>query len=638
MKKTDSELQKLLKLIEQERKEDLQQYRFKMQSTSLIDRRKEGVCWYPVGLEKTRFDSGERLLVRVSRNPEHANSHLFQSGSLVSLFSNSGNNQETTTYVNGVINKIGKLDMIITINTNDFPDWLTDGKLGVQLLFDENTYKEITLAVETLIKTEKPNQIKLKNILLGEKDAEFEEKFEINFPFLNESQNKAVNLINQAQDLAIIHGPPGTGKTTTLIKAIIHSLKTEKQVLVSAPSNSAVDLLVEKLVEQKINVVRIGHPARVTENVLLNTLDAKITRHNNYRELKMLRKNADEYFKMAKKYKRNFGQSEREQRRAMFSEAHKLSDEARHLEFYITNSIIANAQVIATTMVGANNHKIRNLEFKTAFIDEAAQGLEPATWIPVLKAERVIFAGDHHQLPPTIKSFEAARNGLETTLFEKAILRNNADVLLREQYRMNEKIMAFSNLIFYEGQLLANEKVANHTIFADDLPLEFIDTAGTGFSEQTDPETKSTFNKDEAYLLFKHLNTYLKTVAESGENIENMAIISPYKAQVQLLQQVFEQELETDAETKRKIAVNTIDSFQGQERDIIYISLVRSNEKSTIGFLSDIRRMNVAMTRAKKKLVVIGDSSTICKNEFYNKFFEYVNEIGAYRSAFEFLY
>ena len=636
----DRELEKLLSLIKEEKDEDLSQYRKKMISNSLIDRRKEGVCWYPVQLERTKFDVGERLLVRVSRNEEHESSHLFQSGKMVSLFSNSGANNEEKTYVTGVVNRVRRNEMMITINAEDFPVWLKDGKLGVQLLFDENTYKEMQKAINLLITSEDKNLIRLKNILLGNAEAEFTEKHPITLPQLNDSQNKALNLIESAQDVAIIHGPPGTGKTTTIIQSVIQTLKHENQILVTAPSNAAVDLLVEKLIENKINVIRIGHPARVTEAVLENTLDSKITHHSNYKELKMIRKQVEEYYKLAKKYKRNFGHAEREQRRELFAEARKQGDAAKQLEYYITNDIISKAQVIAATMTGANNHKIKDLKFKTVFIDEAAQALEPANWIPILKAERVIFAGDHWQLPPTIKSFEAARKGLENTLFEKAIQRNSADQMLQEQYRMNEKIMGFSNQIFYKNELIANKKVANWKIFENDIPIEFIDTAGCGYTEQVDNETKSTFNKDEAYLLYKHFNQYVQSADDIKdiENIKDIAIISPYKAQINFLQETYKDEILVPDDFMKKITVNTIDSFQGQERDLIYISLVRSNDKGKIGFLSDIRRMNVAMTRARKKLVVIGDSSTICRHKFYNQFFDYVNKIGAYRSAFEFIY
>lgn len=639
-KKIRLEIENLINQLHTEKQEDLYLYKLKMQDTSLVERRLEGVCWYPVQLEKTNYDAGERLLVKVSRNSEHNNSHLFQSGKLVSLFSNSNNNTEAEDFVSGVVNKVTDNEMLITINSDEFPEWINDGKLGVQLLFDENSYKEMDRSLNYLLKTDNEQIINLTDVILGDSEAAFLNKFYIDHPRLNQSQNKAVNLILNAQSLGIVHGPPGTGKTTTLVHGIEYTLKEEKQVLVCAPSNTAVDLLVEKLSERDINVVRIGHPARVDDAVLKSTLDFKITHHENYKDVRMLKKKTEEFYKMAGKYRRNFTETERQQRREFYAEARKLKEETKYLTNYIISNVLSDAQVIASTMVGAGNVNIRGLKFKTVFLDETAQSLEPAAWIPILKAERVIMAGDHNQLPPTIKSYEAAKNGLEVTLFEKAIKRNSADVMLQMQYRMNKKIMSFSSDFFYNNQLIANENVENWKIFENDTPVEFVDTAGTGFEEKIDEETKSTYNPEEVNLLFKHFVEYIKNVEQNTNigSIQDIGIISPYRAQVKLMQHYFDEYLDINEDLKSKITVNTIDSFQGQEKDIIYISLVRSNEKGEIGFLSDIRRMNVAMTRARKKLVVIGDSGTICRNNFYNKFVDYINEIDAYKSAFEFLY
>ena len=630
----------LIDLMKLEKAADLAQYKSKMTNTSLIERRKSGVCWYPVMLEKTHFDTGERLLVKVSRSNEHKDSHMFQSGKLVSLFSNAGRNDEESESVNAVVNYVREHEMMITLNSNDFPDWMHDGKLGIQLLFDENSYLEMDKTLRYLRDTDNERINYLIQVLLGSSDASFDVKSPIKVQELNESQNQALNMVLQAKDLAIVHGPPGTGKTTTLVHAILEVLKSESQILVCAPSNAAVDLLVEKLSEKEVNVLRIGHPARVTEKILSSTLDARVARHESYKDLKFIRKQEEDYRKLARKYKRNFGPAERQQRNLLFSEAKKLKEEGDHLAFYISSDILAKSQVIASTLVGANNQILRGQKFKTVFIDEAAQALEPATWIPIVKSERVIFAGDHHQLPPTIKSYEAAKQGLEITLFEKAILRNNADIMLREQYRMHETIMNFSSNYFYNNQLIANSIVKNWKIFPDDLPLEFIDTAGTGFFEQVDAETLSSYNPEEAQLVLKHLSQYLSDIKynSSLNFVNDIGIISPYKAQTTLLQEAISNDDMFTDEIKGKMAINTVDSFQGQERDIIYISLVRSNENGEIGFLADTRRMNVAMTRARKKLVIFGDSATIGQHPFYNKLLDYVNEVGAYRSGFELLY
>jgi superfamily I DNA and/or RNA helicase len=637
-KEIDEELKKTLSLLRKEKDEEFAQYNAKLKGSSFNELRKQGLCWYPVKIERTEFNSGERLIVRISRPKEHQESYLFQSGKPVNLFSNASDMDEEDS-VNGVINQVTNQEMLITLNCYELPDWIHDGYLGVQLLFDEGSYREMEQAMTFLIESDEIHINELKSILLGKTNAKFETNgHSVNVTSLNKKQNEALNLIKQALDVAIIHGPPGTGKTTTLVEAILEVLKEEEQVLVCAPSNTAVDLLTEKLGNKLIDVLRIGNPARVTEEQLNKTLDARIVHHQYYKELKSIKRKADEFRTLARKYKRNFGPSEREQRRLLFEEAAKLKAEAQQLEFFIFNDIISKARVITSTLVGANNYVLKGKKFRTVFIDEAAQALEPASWIPIIKSERVIFAGDHYQLPPTIKSAEAARAGFNITLFEKAIKRNKADVMLMEQYRMNKQIMEFPSLIFYRDQLIANIGVANTKIFPEDLPVEFIDTAGTGFFEQVDEETTSTYNQEEVNLLIRHFNDYIYQLEAMTmiHDVRDIGIISPYKAQVSLLREALKNGLGT-GRISEILSINTVDSFQGQERDIVYISLVRSNEKGEIGFLSDIRRMNVAMTRARKKLVIIGDSSTICSHSFYDKLLDYVNEIGAYRSAFEFI-
>ncbi|MFT6747209.1 MAG: ATP-dependent RNA/DNA helicase IGHMBP2 [Glaciecola sp.] len=624
-------------LLQIEKEADLQQYKKRTAETSFKHRRVTGVCWYPVLLEKSKYDNGERLIVRVSRSKEHVQKDGFQSGKLVSLFCVRKGGGEQMDHVDGVVNQVKEQEMFITLNCDELPLWIHDGILGVQLLFDENAYKEMEYALRQVISGENKRLHALSEIILGSKDASFNSELVEENLSLNKRQNEALQHVLQAEDVAIVHGPPGTGKTTTIIESIKEVLKSESQVLVCAPSNAAVDLLVSKLSNSSISAIRIGHPARVTEEALSFTLDARITVHKDYKTLRQLKKKAEEYFVLSGKWKRNFGREERQQRTLLLAEARKLKKDASKLSSYITSSIIEESQVICSTLVGASNMKLKGLQFDTVFIDEAAQALEPAAWIPILKANRVVFAGDHQQLPPTVKSYEAGKGGLRTTLFEKAIQRNLENVMLNEQYRMNEQIMNFSSKQFYGSDLNANDKVAQWKIFPDDLPVEFIDTAGTGFEEQVDAESRSTFNKEEARLLLNHFQEYMLMMNEETKNKLSIGIITPYRAQVDCITQAIDDAGLSDG-LKKQIKVNTVDSFQGQERDVIYISLVRSNDKGEIGFLSDKRRMNVAMTRAKKKLVIIGDSATICRNEFYANLFDYVNGIGAYRSAFELLY
>lgn len=637
----NKELQKTATLLQKEKAEDLRQYKEAMSSSSYTERRQKGVCWYPVELLNSKFDSGDRFIIKLQRHKEHANQHLFQSGKLVSFFCNTNSKEQHDASVNGVVNYARDNEMAITLNADELPEWLHSGKLGVQLLFDENSYREMEYALKKITESDEDNHIRLKSTILGNREATFIATHPIVLPPLNNSQNTALNLVSSAQDIAIIHGPPGTGKTTTIVQSILHTLKHEAQVLVCAPSNAAVDLLAEKISNEGVSIIRIGHPARVTDEIVGSTLDAQTSKHSDYKILKSIRKKADECRATAGKYKRSFGQEEREQRRLLYAEARQLQKEADQLEFHIISDLISKAQVICTTMVGASRIELKGRTFGTVFIDEAAQSLEPACWIPLLKAQRAVFAGDHCQLPPTIKSNSAAKEGLNETLFEKAISRNsNSAAMLKEQYRMNSKIMEFSNRIFYNGELRANETVADWTIFEDDLPVEFIDTAGCGFEEQTNSETLSSFNPEEADICIKHLITYMENTENNDAlaSVQSIAVISPYKAQTVLINDKLLTVGTVNESVLSRISVNTVDSFQGQERDIIYISLVRSNENGKIGFLSDIRRMNVAMTRAKKKLVVIGDSATICQNSFYGSFVDYCNEIGAYRSAFELLY
>jgi superfamily I DNA and/or RNA helicase len=440
-----------------------------------------------------------------------------------------------------------------------------------------------------------------------------------------------------AEDVAFIHGPPGTGKTTTLVQCIRQVVLEEGQSLVCAPSNAAVDLLADKLQEQGLRVVRIGHPARVTEQTLSLTLDALISEHKNFGELKGLRKRMEQVKAMAHKFKRNFGYAEKAQRRELMQEARKLKGDADMLEFYIVNDVLQSSDVICCTLVGSSHPVMRGRKFKTVFIDEAAQALEPACWIPLLRSQRAIFAGDHHQLPPTIKSAQAAREGLASTLFEKGIERHPFSAsLLEVQYRMHEDIMKFSSTYFYKDKLIAHESVRAGLLRSDQQPVDFVDTAGAGYQEKQDEETLSRFNEDEARLLIRMVERLVEDIGEASwlEEKISLGIITPYRSQVDLLHKLAEASTVLQP-LHRLTTINTVDAFQGQERDVIAISFVRSNDKGEVGFLGDIRRTNVAMTRARKKLIMVGDSATLGNHEFYLQLIEYVQGKGFYRSAFE---
>ena len=631
------ELNRLANSLAIEKKEDQDLFEARNNQTSFRYKRKTGICWYPVILEKQQYDMGERLIVRVSRSKEHIQSDFFQSGKPVKLFCVNSSSGEEIHAVEGVVNQSRDQEMYLTLSCDDLPLWIHDGLLGVQLLFDEHSYKEMEYALSKVRAMEDERLKELIQVMYGGSPARFDQAKEVlPYSHLNASQSKAQDLCLSAKDVALIHGPPGTGKTTTLLATVMNLLRHETQILVCAPSNAAVDLLVERLAGEGVSTIRIGHPARVTEEVLASTLDAKIAQHRDFKLIKDLRKKAEEYFALGGKWKRNFGRSEREQRQLLLAEARRMKQEADHLYSGLSEHLLSTSQVIAATLVGASNMRLKGMRFEYVVIDEAGQALEPACWIPILKANKVIFAGDHLQLPPTVKSMKASKQGLSETLFEKVMKRQpQASALLELQYRMHQQIMEFPNRALYHGRLQAHESVAASLLFAEDLPLVFIDTAGTGYLEEVDPDSKSSRNPENAQLLVTHLKAYLTELTGMNLDVPSIGIITPYRSQVDYLNSLFEGEKQEGFDPSLKIS--TVDAFQGQEREIIYIDLVRSNERGEIGFLNDIRRMNVALTRAKKKLVVIGDSATIGSHSFYEQFISYCQEQGGYQSAFEWI-
>ncbi len=632
-------LQRLLKI---ERDEDFNQYKQHFSRNNINHRKENGVTWYPIIITNVEIGLGEYLSVDIERTTNHNEPHQFSGGKIAALFSNTHNDVQP---INGTIKVLGPNKLRLSLTVDELPDWCDDGKLGINLLFDETSYKEMNIALEKVINANNNRLAALRDVMYKINLPQFEKIDQsIKITGLNESQNAAVQKIISAKDIAIIHGPPGTGKTTTLVQAIRLTLKSEKQVLVCSSSNTAVDLLTEKLHREGINVLRLGNPARISEEVLMNTLDAKIAAHASYKDLKNYRKTADEYFRMAGKYKRTFGREEREQRQLFYQEARKILQDARVLEDYILNEQFEKAQVIACTPVVSSGRMMRDKYFSTVFIDEAAQALEPMCWIPITRSNRVIFAGDHFQLPPTVKSKKAEDEGLKETLFEHCMDIEGVSVMLNTQYRMHEHIMNFSNQKFYQNNLKADASVKDTLLSFDtneillNTPIDFIDTAGCGYDEIINPESLSIANPEEAQLLIKHLKLLLQHYSESNKTNKKITIgiISPYKEQVQYLTT----QINADEELKQyqsQIAIKTVDGFQGQERDVIYISLVRSNDQKEIGFLNDIRRMNVAITRAKKKLVLIGNSATLANHSFYKDFLDYTESINAYRSAWEFI-
>ncbi|WP_121353578.1 AAA domain-containing protein [Flavisolibacter nicotianae] len=625
---------RLAELLQTEKEEDRRQYESLTSHLPVAERRENGMSWYPVAIRDTEIGRGDYLAVEVERTTHQDIIHQFRFGTTAALFSN---HDPRADRVEGTVTHISGNRLKLSLRIDELPDWCRNGKLGIDAVFDENSYQEMEAALKLAPAiAEKKEEGELIQILTGAKKPTFHTEHSIAKPErLNRSQQEAVEKIVAANSLAIVHGPPGTGKTTTLVQAIKALLQKEhRQILVVAPSNAAVDLLSEKLSDEGLNVVRVGNPARVNERQMALTLDSKTAAHNSAKEIRRLKKQAAEYRDLAQKYKRNFGAAEREQRKALFAEARNISREVEKTEQYIVDDILSRADVITATLVGAAHYTVRQRRYHTVVIDEAGQALEPACWIPVPKAGKLVMAGDHQQLPPTIKSGAAAKE-LGVTLLEKAVaLHPEAVVLLEEQYRMNEIIAGFSSQEFYDNRLKADAAVAHWTIFNGDDPLLFIDTAGCGYEELH--EGTGISNPEEAAFLLRQVAHYAERLKNFfvPEQFPSIAVISPYRHQVEALKEGV-QNHPLLREMGASLSVNTIDSFQGQERDAVFISLTRSNADSTIGFLSDIRRMNVAMTRARKKLVVVGDSATLSQFPFYADFIHYAQAHNAYQSAWE---
>ena len=650
----EKELRHVRSLMQLEQKADQAQFKLKNTSASIKERRRRGYTWFPITITKEDIGFGGKVVLELERTASQQGLHLFQVGKNASLFSDAPTRSATERpALNGVITSVRRNKLLLATTKDELPDWVLGGhQLGIDLTFDEVSYREMNHAIADVMAARGNRLAELRDVLLGARQASFRahKADDLFYPSpLNDSQLAAVRHVITAQDVAIIHGPPGTGKTTTLVQAILETIRRERRVLVCAPSNTAVDLLTEKLAERGVNVIRLGNPSRVSDLLLKHTLDARVMAHPSYSKMHAMRQTAEQHrqtaSQLASERSRHFGFEGQQHRRMLKEEARMLFQAANDLERFLTEDVLESVQVITCTLVGASNRNIRHLSFETVFIDEAAQALEPGCWIPIAKGQRVILAGDHHQLPPTVKSEKAAREGLRETLFEKCIKRQPATArMLTVQYRMHAQIMAFSSEQFYDGQLEPHHSVrhagldAYDPCFAPDLPVEFLDTAGCGFLEIAIPESRSTANPEEANLLLKRLAQLLEPYdqAEHEQDLLTIGVIAPYRAQINYLNDAIEENSDLNGLLQqRMLSVGTVDSFQGQERDIIAISLTRSNHHGEIGFLSDIRRMNVGMTRARRKLLLVGDSSTLSVHPFFEDLLAYVKRMGGYQKVSE---
>lgn len=614
-------LQHQYELLQIEYEYEKEQFKQQTELMGIVRKIKRGMCWYPLNLGRNYYNALNQLVIEVERREDKDIEHQFEYGRPVCFFTQDVSGK--LNYLNFVatVNYVDEDRMVVILPSVDALLALQSKEVvGVQLYFDETSYRLMFEALKQVIGAKNNRLAELRDIFHGTQPASTFSFHPLRFPWLNATQEEAVNKVLHAKDVAIVHGPPGTGKTTTLVEAVYETLHRENQVLVCAQSNMAVDWISEKLVDRGVSVLRIGNPSRVNDKMLSFTYERRFESHPDYPQLWSIRKAIRELYARSRKG------AERE---AVRQKINSLKDRATELEIRINESLFSEARVIACTLVGSANRLLTGQKFGTLFIDEAAQALEAACWIPIRKADRVILAGDHCQLPPTVKAPEALRAGLGHTLMQ-TIVKNKPDTvsLLKLQYRMNDEIMRFSSEWFYGGMLQSAPEVKYRSILDFDTPIEWVNTEGLDCNEEFIGENYGRINKSEAELSIEQLKGYITKIGRErflDERID-VGMISPYKAQVQYLRRL----VRNDAFFKpyrQAITINTVDGFQGQERDVILISLVRANEEGQIGFLNDLRRMNVAITRARMKLIILGDASTLTRHAFYKKLYTYIESL-----------
>ncbi len=614
-------LQHQYELLQMEYAYEKEQFRQQTELMGIGRKVKRGMCWYPVNLGRSYYNALNQLVVEVERQEDKEIEHLFEYGRPVCFFTQEFSGK--LNYLNFVatVNYVDEDRMVVILPNVDALLMLQRSELlGVQLYFDETSYRLMFEALKQVMTAKNNRLAELRDIFHGTQLASTFSFLPVRFPWLNRTQEEAVNKVLHAKDVAIVHGPPGTGKTTTLVEAIYETLHRENQVLVCAQSNMAVDWISEKLVDRGVSVLRIGNPSRVNDKMLSFTYERRFESHPDYTQLWSIRKAIRELYGRIRK------SSDREQVRTKIN---SLKDRATELEIRINEALFSEARVIACTLVGSANRILTGQKFGTVFIDEAAQALEAACWIAIRKADRVILAGDHCQLPPTVKDPQALRAGLGYTLMQ-AIVKNRPETvsLLKVQYRMNDEIMRFSSDWFYGGMLESAPEVRYRSILDFDTPIEWINTEGMDCNEEFVGENYGRINKPEAELSIAQLKSYILKIGKERflEEKIDVGLISPYKAQVQYLRQLIRKD-NFFKPYRSAITINTVDGFQGQERDVILISLVRANEEGQIGFLNDLRRMNVAITRARMKLIILGDVSTLTRHAFYAELYRYIEEL-----------
>lgn len=623
-------LQRQRMLLEIEYNHEKEEFRKQTETMGVERKVRRGDAWFPISIGRSYYNSLNQMVVEVMRQPGSDIEHNFEAGRPVCFFTikndmgtagaknTKGGSKLQYLSFTATVSYAEQDRMVVALpDSGRIVDLQRQDALGVQLFFDETSYRLMFEALDRVIRARSGRLADLRDIFYTKAPASRYTFDAMRFPWLNASQEKAVNEVLWAKDVAVVHGPPGTGKTTTLVEAIFETLRRESQVLVCAQSNMAVDWISEKLVDRGINVLRIGNPTRVNDKMLSFTYERRFEAHPDYPQLWSIRKAIREL------------RQQRKHADSWHQKMDRLKSRATELELRIRSSLFGEARVIASTLTGAANRVLEGEKYSTLFIDEAAQALEAACWIAIRKAGRVVLAGDHCQLPPTVKSIMALKGGLGKTLMERIVENKPETVtLLKMQYRMNEQIMKFSSEWFYHGMVESAPTVSHRGILDYDTPMMWIDTAECDGKEEFVGENFGRINRAEAELTLQTLQQYLEKIGKQRilEESIDVGIISPYRAQVQLMRKELRKR-EFFRPYRHLLTVNTVDGFQGQERDIILISLVRSNDGGDIGFLRDLRRMNVAITRARMKLIILGSSETMTSHPFYKKLYEYVGQL-----------
>ena len=615
------ELQKQRVLLQAEYEAERQEFQRQTETMGLGRKVKRGDCWWPLKVGRSYYNSLNQLVVEVGRNEDTDIEHNFEYGRQVMFFHVDTSDNITYFKFTGTVSYAQESRMVIVVpDGNAVAELQGHERVGVQLSMDEHTLQLMFNAIDRVAKAKGNRLAQLRDLFYNHSKTEKFSFAPLRFPWLNPTQEHAVNEVLLAKDVAIVHGPPGTGKTTTLVEAIYETLRRENQVLVCAQSNMAVDWISERLMDRGVEVLRIGNPTKVNDKMLGFTYERRFEAHPDYPQLWAIRKAI-----------RELRGAKRRGTDSYHQKLDRLKSRETELELRINNELFNSARVISCTLAGSASRVLEGMKFATLFIDEAAQALEAACWIAIRKANRVIFAGDHCQLPPTVKCLEAIKGGLARTLMERIVNSNPQVVtLLKVQYRMNDDIMRFSSDWFYGGEVESAPEVRYRSILDLDTPMTWIDTATLDIEahEELVGETYGRINRAEARLTIDTLQHYFERLGRQRVLDERLdvGIISPYRAQVQLLRRMLRKSAYFKP-LRHLITVNTVDGFQGQERDLIVISMVRQNEEGQIGFLRDLRRMNVAITRARMKLFIMGDSTTMTRHPFYRKLYHYIKSL-----------